>query len=601
MARENSLMSDARDANGGISRRRMLLGAGAGASLGLTAGCLQRVRNLVDRPSAEQLSLEIKAPPADENEPATQISRRLESALTAIGIDVEITLLREDELKRDVLVKDDFEIYVDRMPLEPDPDFLRSRLHSVFVGDAGWQNPFGLVDLDLDEALAAQRTQDGPSRRRLVATVTEQVARLQPFVSVAIPDEISAIRTERFSGWAGGGLASPTDFLVLGAASPAEDGRLNVTTTDPSVTLNLNPLSVTQRDRSTVLGLLYDPLGRRYQGDVRPWLATDWEWDRSGERTTVTISLQDGLTWHDGRDLTAEDVAFTYRFLDDTTMGERDAAVPAPRFRGRTSIVNSVSATDDRVVTIDVGQAVPTVAERALTVPILPAHVWRSKSREAELAGVGVNDLVTEALVWANAEPVGSGPLAFERRISEEALYLRRNDEHFLHGDAEPPWPAVAGGADFEELSLRVAPSTVAAVELVAAGEADATVPTTDPSVTSRIARQDDLTLSVRPAPFLYHVGFNTRLDPLGNPYVRRTIARCLDKAAIVEDVFDGYARPAATPLAGTDWIASGYAWDDGDPTVPFVGGDEQFDADRARDLFRDIGFQYQDGTLLAR
>lgn len=593
-------MTDATDDWATVSRRE-LLGAGAVTALGSAGGCLQRVRSLAGRPAPEDVALTVKTPPADEDEPATRIARRLTDNLEAVGIAAELVLLREDELRRDVLVAGEFDLYVARMPLAPDPDFLRPRLHSLFVGEPGWQNPFGLTDIDLDEALAGQVALAGGSRRDRVDEIQSQVAKLQPFVPVAIPDEISAVRSDRFGDWPVGGLGSPAAYLSLSSRDTTAADRLGVATTDDLVTKNLNPLAVAYRERDTILGLLYEPLGRYLDGAVRPWLATDWTVEQSGDGTSVTVQLREGLTWHDGRTLSAADVGFTYRFLRDTTLGSAEATVPAPRYRGRTSLVESVTRLGERELRLELGDVTPAVGTRALTVPVLPAHIWQSRSGEAEIAGVGVSELVTEALVWSNTEPVGSGPLELENRISEETLLLARNEDHFLHGDGDPPVPAVAGGADFAELEVRVAPSTDAAVQLVAADEVDATAPTTDPSVAPRIAREAALTLTARRAPFLYHVGANTRLDLLGNPHVRRAIARLLDKGAIAADVFDEYAVPAASPLADTDWLAPGLAWEGTDPEVPFAGSDGELDVDRARDLFRDIGFQYREDRLLRR
>lgn len=620
--------------------RRDLLGAGAAASVGLVGGCLQRVRSLVDRPSPEELSLTVKTPPADEDEPATRITRHLTGHLQAVGIDAEPEVLREEELRRDVLVRGDFELYVARMPVASDPDYLRTLLHSLYVGDPGWQNPFGLTNLDLDEALVAQRSLADDERRERVDDIQQQVARLQPFVPVAIPDEISAVRSDRFE-WPSGGLASPMDYLSVSAREPGRADRLAVATTDDLVTKNLNPLAVSYRHRDAVVGLLYEPLGRDLDGHLHPWLAADWTIDDDGAATSVRVKLREGLSWHDGTELTAGDAAFTYRFLQDTTLGDGRTPVPAPRYRDRTSLVESVHRQSDDELRLELGDVAPAVGVRALTVPLLPEHVWRSKSIEAELAGVGVNERVTEALVWANPEPIGSGPLICEQRIDEVALIMRRNDDHFLHRgaaragsdtDTGPNATATGGGATgdaggddagddlaaaarqlrsddvlesynvaYEELSLRVAPSMNTAVELVAAEEVDATVPSTDPTVATRILEESALDLARGRSPFLYHVGFNTRLDPLGNPYVRRTIARLLDKAFIVEDVFAGYARPAASPLAGTDWLADSLAWAGTDPEVPFVGQSGELDVEGARELFRDIGFQYRDDRLLNR
>jgi len=595
-------MSDSSDRGGTGPTRRHLLAAGAGSTLALASGCLQRVRTLVDRPARDQLSLRIKTLPADADEPGTRIARFLADRLEAVGVDAEITLLREDELRRDVLTKGEFALYVYRMPLGADPDFLRPRLHSVFKGESGWQNPFGLTDIDLDSLLEEQRQTGSGARRAVVDDVLADVARLQPFVPVAVPDEISATRDDRFTNWRPNGLDSTTGYLRLDAQADDLAEELVVVATDPRTTQNLNPIAAEFRDRGTVTGLVYEPLGRRIGGRVRPWLAEDWEWETTAGSTSVRVELREDSAWHDGEALTASDVAFTYRFMSDTTLGQREATVPAPRYRGRTSLVEDAVATGDTVVRIDVGETTPEVGARALTVPILPEHVWREKSSEAELAGVGVNDRVTEALVWENPQPVGSGPLAFDSRPNQGTLLLERNDDHFLHRAGSPaPTDALYGGADYQHLRIRVAPSSTAAVQLVVDDAADATVPGTDPDVVPQIGQASEVTLRVGRSPWLYHVGFDTGMEPLGNPHVRRAIARLLDKAWIVDEVLDGYGQPAPTPLAGTPWVSDALAWDGQDPEVPFVGSDGDLDVTEARELFRDIGFQYEDDRLLNR
>ena len=130
---------------------------------------------------------------------------------------------------------------------------------------------------------------------------------------------------------------------------------------------------------------------------------------------------------------------------------------------------------------------------------------------------------------------------------------------------------------------------------------ADATVPMTAPDVVPQIGQASDVTLRVGRSPWLYHVGFDTDVEALGNPHVRRTIARLLDKAWIVREVLDGYGQPAPTPLAGTAWVPDDLAWDGTDPEVPFVGTEGDLDVGAARELFREIGFQYEDDRLLDR
>lgn len=571
--------------------------AGVGVA---TSGCLQRVRSLVGRPASDQVSLTIKTMPADADAQATRIARTLATNLEAVGVKANIALMPREELRRDVLTGGKYDIYVDQCPTYPDPDYLRPLLASRFKGEPGWQNPYEFTNLEVDELLTEQRKASGGARRRIVNEIQDEIARLQPFTIVAIPTEISAVRADRFVGWNGFGLSSPLSYVALERADetgPA--GKLRVTVTDSRITENLNPIAVEFRDRGTFTGLLYDSLARWIHGEVRPWAAESWTWQDEGE-TVATVTLREGLTWHDGTDLTVSDVAFTYRFLQDTTLGDDGPAVPAPRFRGRTSLVTEAEVFDDRTVRLHFGETTPEVARRALTVPVLPRHEWKPRTDEADIAGVDVNNRVTEALVWANAEPVGSGPLRFERLVQKEALVLSRYDDHFLHGD--PPENLVefvGAGVPYEQLSARVVPSDAAAIELLAANEADATASSTNPAVVPRIGRNDSLKLLVDRSPSFYHIGYNTRQEPLGNPHFRRTVSRLVDKLHVVDEVFKGYAEPAASPLAGTKWTAPSLEWDDADPVMPFLGENGDLNVPAARELLREAGFKYDDHDRL--
>lgn len=577
-------------------RRRDVLATLAAVS---STGCLQRVRSMVNRRSPEQISMTVKTVPADDDERAVEIARGLQEHLSAVGIDASIELQSESTFLREILLNNDFDLYVSRFPPREDPDFLRAMLHSSFVSEPGWQNPFGLSDLDLDEVLTDQRTSAGSARRDAVETVATTVAKRQPFSVVCFPEEATVVRTDRFGNWPDRGHLTSLDHLAL-RRRDAEDGSedpvpLRVAYVDARITRNLNPIAVEYRRRGSITGLLYDPLMRRVDGDLRPWLAADVDWTETDDGTTATVSLRDGVTWHDGESLTASDVAFTYRFYDDTTLGTGDVAVPAPRFRGRTSLVESVEALDDDTVRLSFGETARSVADRALTVPILPTHVWESKTGGAELAGVDVSRTVTEALVWANTRPVGSGPLAFESRTVDEELRLSRFDDHFLFADP-PEWSEHVPA--FDELLVRVTPSDAAAVTLVTEGEVDATGTPIRPG-THDVTDHEAVEVRRGTSRSFYHVGYNVRRETFGNVRFRRLLSRLIDPAHTVATIFEGNGRPAATPLSGTGWEPPSLAWDGTNPTVPFLGTDGDLDVSAAREEFRDIGFRYDDDRLV--
>jgi len=581
--------------------RRRFLGATAAVTAGSASGCVSQVRSILNRRSPSTVSVEVKTPPADADRVATLIARHLVETLTAVGIDASLSVLPPVELYREVLLNGQFDAFVSRLPPVDDPDELRTTLHSVFAEEPGWQNPYSFTDLTADEYLDEQRTAAGPARRSVVGNLIDLVKREQPLTTVAYPDAIRAVRTGRFAGWHRYAPQSPLTYLALtdGGDGDAEEAvTLRVSTTDARVTQNLNPLAVEYRGAQTVTGLLYDPLAHRADGDVLPWLAESWEFERSG-RTTARVRLRPSLSWHDGVALTADDVAFTYRFLQDTSLGGIETTVPSPIYRGRSTLLDSVTIEDDRTLVLSFGDATTEVAERAFTVPILPQHVWREGSEEANVSGISARH-VTEALVWANDEPVGSGPLVFDRRATDEALYLRRFDDHFLNRDPPERLREQFGdGVGFDRLEFRVVPSDEAAIELLAAGELDATTATLTHRVVPEIGQDSSLSLLVDRAKTPYSVGYNASKEPFSNPHLRRLVAQLIDNRHLVTEVLGGYGTPIAHPFDGTNWNPPGSGFEGTDREVPFIGEDGEVDVPAARDAFRERGFEFDENGAL--
>ena len=210
---------------------------------------------------------------------------------------------------------------------------------------------------------------------------------------------------------------------------------------------------------------------------------------------------------------------------------------------------------------------------------------------------------MTEALVWNNPNPVGSGPLRFERARPKESFVLRRFEDHFLTGVSPlDELGRFAGGFPFDVLEFVLVPSDQAAVELVKRGEADVTgSPLTQREVPD-IGRVEDLALSVSRPNSFYHVGYNARTPPNSNTRFRRAVAHLLDKGHVVDEYFDGYAKPAASPLARDGAMAPELQWKGTDPVAPFPGEDGELDVERARELFRDAGYRYANqGQLVTR
>lgn len=579
------------------------------------------------------MTLEVYTMPADADPHGIRVARHLEQHLRAVGIDTRVNTMAESDLYRRVLINHDFDIYVGQFPAQPrfDPDALYPLCHSDFNPEPGWQNPFGVTDLTIDDLLESQRVANAEDRPAVVDDLQNEIARKQPFVTVAFPDTLTAIQRGRFEGWRRARRApEPMRLLMLSRSgdSDASDGAvddgsgddgsgddgdaestetdeddsdatLRLVTTDPRMAENRNPIAAEYRRHGTFTELLYDPLVRRHDEGPLPWLARDVSWL---DGRTVRVSLREAA-WHDGEPVTASDVAFTYAFLADTSMGGSEAPIPAPRFRGRSTLVEGVEVVDERTVDVSFVPANRRVALRALTAPILPENVWSEQTSVAAIAGIEVGEQTTDALVWDNLEPVGSGPIRFVEATPGERVLFARNDDHFLAREPEGIPAELRGKPSFDELRLTLVPSDIAAVEHVADRRADATISNLGPEAVPRIGREADATLVSRQSSAFYHVGFNVRSDPLSNPRFRRAVAGLIDKAHVVDDTFQGYAQPAASPLASSGtWLADDLQFEGDDPETPFFGEDGDLDVEAAREAFREAGYRYGDeGALLVR
>lgn len=114
-------------------------------------------------------------------------------------------------------------------------------------------------------------------------------------------------------------------------------------------------------------------------------------WSANPEGTVYTVHLRPGLTWQDGRPLTAQDVVFTYHMIQNP-----DAQSPLqPSWKSVT-----VAATDSRTVTFTLPNPLSSFPY-SLTVGIIPEHL---------LGSVDPSQLRSAAF---NTNPVGAGPFAW--------------------------------------------------------------------------------------------------------------------------------------------------------------------------------------------
>lgn len=576
-------------------RRRQFLAAAGGGLLGSLAGCVDRVWTQAEEPGAEQVAIRILTPPADDDAIAAKLSSRLRENAAAVGIDVTHVPLGEGELLRRVLLEREFDVVVVRHPGFDEFDALTGFLGSQFVTEAGWQNPFRYSDVPTDELLAAQR-RTGTDRSAALGDLFAFLEETVPYTAIASPDELGAVRAS---------LAvdrvprRPLDYLDVLATQPDDgprDGPLRLGAHGDVVAERLNPLVVDRNRIPGLVDLLYDPLVRRRPpvGDdperTIPWLAASLEW-QVGDETSVTVTLREDLSWHDGTALEAGDVAFTVAMLADTSRGDADAPIPAPRFRSRRTVIDRVRVLDADRLVFEFSDVTQPAAARALTIPVLPEHVWDDRTTV-------VADRRTQALVEDNDEPIGSG-LVTVTSVADERIELEPFTDHVFWRSADDRPDLFADGFQFRGLTIDVVPNAAAMLDALRAGEIDLTVGTVPPGELDRLSAESEISPVVSRSGAWYLLGYDHTHPALGNPNFRRVFSQLIDRDEVVTTIFDDRATAATSRTA-----VFGFADDRVDDSVAsevadFPGSDGDLDVAGARARFADVGYQTEDETLL--
>ena len=166
-------------------------------------------------------------------------------------------------------------------------------------------------------------------------------------------------------------------------------------------------------------------------------------WETSSDGKTWTFHIREGMTWQDGRPLTADAAAFTYNPIIKT----QDAS-----YIQYLTGVTKVAATDDTTLVIQPGA--PNACMLALYIPILPEHVWKKADP---------NNLGT----FKNWPFVGSGPFQVTELKKSKWVKLEASDQY----------PQELGGAPtLDEVYHVISQNTDSMIEDYRAGNIDAVV-----------------------------------------------------------------------------------------------------------------------------
>ena len=275
---------------------------------------------------------------------------------------------------------------------------------------------------------------------------------------------------------------------------------------------------------------------------IGPAIAEYWKASRDG--LTWTFTLRKGVRFHNGREVTADDVVFSLTRLLDPKVKSTAADLfmniqGAQNFReGRTPAVRGLIAVDASTVRVVLDETqVPFVSLLAI------GH-----------AKIVPRDLVTQQGDAFGAAPVGTGPFRFEHWERNKEIVLTANADYF------------AGAPRLGRIVYRIFPDESAGAmfdEFRRGRLEDSPVPMQD---YPKLLASNAWTHVKRPMFTVRFLGLNTRLKPWSDPRVRQALIYAIDRETIVQESTRGrfvLARGILPPgTLGYNPRLSGYAYD---------------------------------------
>ena len=307
----------------------------------------------------------------------------------------------------------------------------------------------------------------------------------------------------------------------------------------------LNPLYNTQANVEQALYLIFSPLVNiKEDGSISANLAKSWVTNE--DNTAVTITLKEGLTWHDGMPLTSDDVIFT--------LGKIQTIADSP-YKQAVENLQTVEKIDSTTFKIVYKQSFSSVLQ-TLFFPVIPEHIYNVENSDS-----------------MSITPIGSGPYKYESTTPLEAIHLVANANYFN------------GKPNIEKIQINLIPDEASSLHSFKQGLID--VIYTSETEWGKYANNNSNPSVEMVSPIYEFMGLNFNKPLFQNEMVRNALVYALNREDIVRLYYLGHAVITDTPISPTSYLY--------DKNLEI----KAYDKEKARLLLTQEGYQLDNDTGL--
>ena len=445
-------------------------------------------------------------------------------------------------------------------PERSDPDELTYSLFHSSLAPTGYDF-VGYVNPEYDHLAEAQRAENDRDKRvALVKQAQMVIKRDQPYVYLVYPRRSMAFNSdvwdpETIKEEAGIGIRNFWTFLHARPVGAQKDMILNAT----QGTQHINPVRMDPIG-SWLTDMIWDHLVRvDLSGNPIPWAASAVRWI---DDTTAEAVLREGMTFHDGAPVTADDVQYSFEMPQ--------VKEKAPQFYPNVVNIDKVTIVDPRTLRFTLKSPQSSFFTSTLSkIAIIPKHVWQPIMESLAATTGTVEDYKEEKCI-------GSGPFRFVHWRDPEEVMLERFADHW-----SPPL--------MERWILRTVSNQEATLGMLRNGEINfLAIFTGDPQNVADLAKQapNIKVVTTTDLGFQY-IALNLRRPPFDDAAFRRAISTAISRKVMAAAAWNGFAEPAGSCVS---------------TALPFWHADDSLleggDLSKAKQMLAEAGYTLSGGEL---
>lgn len=320
------------------------------------------------------------------------------------------------------------------------------------------------------------------------------------------------------------GDASPSSSTD---ATPVSGGTLTYAVGDEPICLD--PHYRGNLPQGLIAGQIFDSLvSLDDDGNVIPWLADSWE--TSDDGLTLTMTLKQGVTFHDGTDFNADAVVANVEHIKDPDTASSTAALALAR-------VDSVEASDEYTAVFHLSEP----------------DSWLLNSLAQSWLGIESPTALAQGTDYTCENPVGTGAFQFVSWTKQDNITLARNENY----TSAPADASHTGAAYLDTLVWRIIPDTATRYAALQSGAVDVIDAAQPENLVSAENTEGLATLvGARPGASI-RLELNTTRAPFDDENVREAFIRSVDVDTSVASLFSGTVERSYSALGSTTAYAT--------------------------------------------